>query len=256
MASGLAGLTVINTRPAHQARSLSELISEAGGTVIEFPVIEIQTIDHADLQTQLSQLTEANIAIFISANAAEAGIAALGGPLNWPDSVAIAAVGQATAAKISSMGLDCSLVAPEPFNSEALLTLHEFQNLKGKSVIIFRGEGGREVLAETLRDRGAMVEYVECYRRIVPSSDPTDLYDCWDRKRVLLIVVTSNEGMENLYKLIEPKYRPDLLSSDLVVVSQRAINRAKELGFKNVPQVTANASNAAIMETIHHWYKQ
>jgi uroporphyrinogen-III synthase len=257
MNNSLAGLTVVNTRPAHQARSLSDLITAAGGSVIEYPVIEIKPPSSPErLQAQLSNLANANFAIFISANAVEAGIRALGGPDHWPSNVVIGAVGRSTAAKLQAFGLKCSLVAPEPFNTEALLTLPELQNLKGQSVTIFRGEGGRELLADTLSERGADVDYVECYRRNVPASRPTKLYDCWDKKRVLLIVVTSNEGLENLFNLIEQNHRQDLLTTPLVVVSQRAINKAKELGFKRTPEVTVNASNEAIIDTIFRCYKK
>ena len=253
----LAGLTVVNTRPAHQAKPLSDLITAAGGSVIEFPVIEITPpSDPENLYSQLTHLARANMAIFISANAVEAGINALGGPDRWPNNVVIGAVGKATAAKICTLGLDCALVAPEPFNTEALLTLPELQDMKGISVKIFRGEGGRELLAQTLSERGADVEYIECYRRITPESNPKDLYDCWDEKRVLLIVVTSNEGLENMFNLVEQDHRPDLLSTPLVVVSQRAVNKAKELGFKITPEISANASNEAILETLFRSYEK
>ena len=80
------------------------------------------------------------------------------------------------------------------------------------------------------------------------------LYQRWKEKRVLLIIVTSNESLQNLVDLIDVASQPDLLSSTLVVVSQRAIIRAKELGFKIAPVLTSNASNEAIMEAIQHWY--
>lgn len=256
MSNSLAGLTVVNTRPAHQAKSLSDSILAVGGEVVELPVIEIAPPAKPDiLQSQLTRLGESDLAIFISANAVDAGIGTLEGTHNWPENVVIAAVGRATANRLSSLGLTASLLAPEPFNSEALLTLPELQNLSGKKVVIFRGDGGRELLAQTLRDRGAVVEYLECYRRIRPESDPATLYHCWDEKRVLLIVVTSNEGLQNLLELIEDKYRADLLSSTLVVVSQRAIILARELGFQIAPVLTSNASNEAIMEAIQHWYE-
>jgi uroporphyrinogen-III synthase len=255
MTTSLAGLTVVNTRPAHQARPLSEAILAAGGEVIELPVIKISPPTHPEIfLSQLDRLGEFNFAIFISANAVDAGIRGLGGEQNWPEEVVIAAVGRATANRLSSQGLLASLVAPEPFNSEALLTLPEFQKLGGKKVAIFRGEGGRDVLAQTLRDRGAVVEYMECYRREIPESDPATLYQRWKEKRVLLIIITSNESLQNLVDLIDVASQPDLLSSTLVVVSQRAIIRAKELGFKIAPVLTSNASNEAIMEAIQHWY--
>jgi len=256
MKTSLAGLTVVNTRPAHQAKSLSDAILAAGGEVIDYPVIQITPpSDPGTLQSQLTQLASADIAIFISTNAVDAGLSALGGSQNWPEKVVIAAVGRTTANQLSTLGLTVSLVAPEPFNSEALLTLPELQNLSGKKVVIFRGEGGRELLAQTMRDRGAEVEYLECYRRELPESDPAILYQCWENKRVILIVVTSNEGLENLMKLMNSKYRAELLSSTLVVISQRTIILARELGFQITPVLTSNASNESIMEAISHWYE-
>ena len=97
---------------------------------------------------------------------------------------------------------------------------------------ILRGEGGRELLAHTLRERGAEVEYLECYRRIMPDGDPADLYQCWNEKRVLLIIVTSNEALQNLFNMVNESHRSELLASTLVVVSQRAIKKAGELGFE------------------------
>lgn len=255
MTISLAGLTVVNTRPAHQAQQLTDTLRSAGASVIDFPVIKIMPpSDQAILQSQLEKLGNVDIAIFISANAVEAGIAALGGAQNWPEKVSIAAVGRATATKLSSLGLEPSLVAPEPFNSEALLALPELQEMDGKHIMIFRGIGGREVLAETLRRRGAQVEYLEVYRRAIPNGDPVGLYQCWDENCLLLIVITSNEGLQNLFDMVDPIHRPDLLSTTLVVVSHRAIDKASELGFKTVPELSLNASNDAIVEAIYHWY--
>lgn len=256
MKTSLTGLTVINTRPAHQAKALSESLTAAGATVIEFPLIAITPVSDLDrLQGQLSHLNEANIAIFTSANAVEFGLQALGGAKNWPNNVVTAAVGPATAAKISSQALPVGLVAPAPYNSEALLTLPELQDVRGKKVVLLRGEGGREKLADTLRQRGAEVNYIECYHRSLPDSRPADLYQCWDQKRVLCIVITSNEALQNLFKLIDEIHVSDLLDSTLVVISQRAVNKASELGFKVVPELTPDASNTAIVETIRHWFK-
>ena len=81
------------------------------------------------------------------------------------------------------------------FDSEALLALPEMRDLAGKRVVIFRGDGGRELLGDTLIARGAIVEYAECYRRSKPTSDAAVLLRLWARDEVLGIVITSSEGL-------------------------------------------------------------
>jgi uroporphyrinogen-III synthase len=257
MAISLEGVTVVNTRPTHQAEPLCDLIRGAGGAVVEFPVIQIVPVDDvSELRLQLERLKAADMAIFISANAVDAAITAMGGEQRWPSNVTIASVGKATAARLASHGLIAEIVAPEPCNSEALLSMPGLMNLTHKKVLIIRGAGGREFLADTLRSRGADVEYIECYRRERPASYPAGLYQSWDEKRKLVIVVTSNEGLSNLQTMIDKDHQPDLLASTLVVVSERAVNLALELGFSQKPILAQSASNEAIFNAIldyqHH----
>lgn len=255
MSASLKGLTVVNTRPAQQAESLSRLISQAGGTPIEFPVIEISPpLNSESLQAQLPTLKKADYAIFISANAVEAAMSLLGGAGDWPEYVKIVSVGRATSQILNDYGLVVNLPAPEPFNSEALLTTPELDKIADKRILIFRGEGGRELLGNTLRSRGAEVEYIECYRRLIPDSDPSQLYQCWENKCNPIIVVTSNEGLSNLTKMVSNEYQQSLLTSTLVVVSNRAVSLASELGFEKIPALATTVSNEAIVEAIQHMY--
>ncbi len=254
MDNSLEGLTVVSTRPAHQAESLGNLIRQAGGSMIGFPVIEIAPLEDPHvLDEQIKKIHEVDIAIFISVNAVDAAMTISNSYKQWPENVLIASVGQATALKLDYYGLTASIKASGPFNSEALLLLPELQNLTGKKIIIFRGEGGREFLADTLRSRGAEVEYIECYRRLIPASDPTSLYQCWDEGRRILIVVTSNEGLRNLLTMVNNEHQQKLLSSMLVVVSERAVGLASELGFKQKPILSSTVTNKAILEAIQNW---
>jgi len=255
MDNSLEGLTVVNTRPKYQAESLSDIIRKAGGTAVEFPVIEIAPLkDPHTLKAKIKKLYEADIAIFISVNAVDAAMTISDSYKQWPENVMIASVGQATALKLDYYGLTASIKASGPFNSEALLLLPELQNLTGKKVVIFRGVGGRELLADTLRARGAFVEYIECYRRLIPASDPTRLYQCWDEGRKPLIVVTSNEGLRNLLTMVNNEHQRNLLSSALVVVGERAVGLASELGFKQKPVLSSTVTNKAIFEAIQNWH--
>ena len=256
MGNSLKGLTVVNTRPSHQAHALNEIISQEGGELVSFPVIEIIPPENSDvLKNQFKKLKYTDIAIFVSANAVDAAIVELGGAEYWPENIIIASVGRATASKLEAYGLAASIIAPEPFNSEALLRMPELENVSSKNILIFRGVGGREYMAKTLRSRGANVDYVECYRRVIPDSESDNLYQCWSEDRKLIIVVTSNEGLRNLITMVDKKYRDDLLVSKLVVVSERTISLAGELGFDQKPLLVTTVSNKAIVESIQHWFK-
>lgn len=252
----LSGVTVVVTRPSHQAEALCQSIEALGASALRFPVIEISpSTNTKKLKAQLEHLPNFQLAIFISANAVFATMQVLESQQAWPTGLAIAAVGQATAKAIAANGQIVSLVSPEPYNSEALLGLPDLQSMHGQRVIIFRGNGGRELLADTLRERGAQVEYAESYQRVMPDTDTSDLFQLWDEGGSMPIVVTSNEGLKNLHSMIGLTHQQSLLTSPLIVVSQRAVALAKELGFTKKPVVAKNASNEGILTAIKQWKK-
>ena len=247
----LAGLTVVVTRPAHQAQGLCEKIAAAGGEAIAYPVIEIQPpTDIKKLQTQLTGLANFDLAIFVSANAVLEIAKYLDLHKAWPENLPIACVGQATARSLKQQGRQADIIAPPPHNSETLLTTTEFQNVQGKRVIIFRGEGGRELLAETLHERGAQVDYAECYRRGIPTVNIAPLQNAWQENKALVFVVTSNEGLQNLYTMLQKQVARKLLKSRLVVVSERAVQLAEEFGFTHKALCATAASEEAILEAL------
>lgn len=250
----LSGVTVVVTRPAHQAEALCQSIEAQHGSALRFPVIEISACADTDkLKAQLNHLDEFQLAIFVSANAVFSSMKILENIQGWPKGLAITAIGQSTAKAIAANGLMVSHLSPKPYNSEALLDLTELQNLQGQRVIIFRGNGGRELLAETLRERGAEVEYAECYQRVMPKTDAHALHELWDNGDSMPIVVTSNEGLQNLQSIVGPDYQSSLFSSPLIVVSQRAADLANKMGFTQKPTIAESASNEAILTAINQW---
>lgn len=252
----LSDVTVVVTRPSHQAEALCQSIEDLGATAVRFPVIEIRPSKNVDkLKAQLRHLDKFQLAIFVSANAVFSTMKILENQRGWPTGLSIAAVGQATAKAIAASGLIVSHVSPEPYNSEALLGISELQSMHGQRVIIFRGNGGRELLAKTLRERGAEVEYAECYQRVMPTTNPSNLFQLWDEGRTMPFVVTSNEGLKNLHSMVGQSHQQSLLTSPLIVVSQRAVTLAKELGFTQIPLVAKNASSDAILTAIKQWKK-
>ena len=177
-AGRLQGLRVLVTRPAGQADRLYQQIAAAGGKPVRLPAIEIRdTPDTQRVQQTLAQLERYDLAVFISVNAVEKTMEYCRFLSQWPATVKIATVGASSAGALESYGLQVDLVPEHHFNSEALLALPELQDMTGRRVVIFRGNGGRDTLRDTLLERGAGVDYVEVYCRACPDVDPDSLGD-------------------------------------------------------------------------------
>ena len=250
-ADGLQGLRVLVTRPAGQADRLHGLIAVAGGRPVRLPAIEIHdTLEIHRVQVVMTQLDRYDLAVFISVNAVEKTMEYCRFLPRWPENVKIATVGGRSAEALEAYGLSVDLVPEHRFNSEALLALHELQDMSGKRVVIFRGNGGRDKLRDALVDRGATVDYVEVYRRVCPDVDPASLLHLWQPGVLDVITVTSNETLQNLFDMAGAEGRVALCEIPLVVVSQRQVALAEKLGFAQVPLVAENAGDEAIVSAL------
>ena len=197
----LTGIGVAITRPIDQAKKLSELITEAGGTPILFPLIEITPLaDYGQFETVISDINDYDWAIFISSNAVQNGMPRLL-KQGIPPNLKFAAIGPVTASELQSFGVKDVLIPKVRFDSESLLALPEMTNVFSKKILIVRGVGGRDVLAETLKARGAQVTFAECYQRINPQTDCNLLTQLWAEKKLHAVVVTSSEAMRHLLDL-------------------------------------------------------
>jgi uroporphyrinogen-III synthase len=104
------------------------------------------------------------------------------------------------------------------------------QDMQGKKVMIVRGVGGREVLADTLKSRGANVTFAECYQRINPQQNVDALTTAWSKQQLQAIVVTSSEAMRHLLDLASNEKW--LKQVTLCVNHARIAEQAIQLGLK------------------------
>ena len=241
----LGGLSVLVTRPRQQATRLCEMIEAAHGRPIRFPAMAIEPALDADACRAILR-RQADLLIFTSANAVEFAFPLL--PDALPIDLQIAAVGNATAARLRDIGLEPTLVPPDRQDSEGLLALPELQHPAGRKILIIRGVGGRPLLGDTLKQRGAEITYAEVYRRTLPQQSPRNLLAGWERM-VDAVIVTSNEILDNLLLLLGKEGREKLCRTPLVVISQRLADHAAELGCRDL-LLADGAGDAALLTAL------
>lgn len=223
------------TRPAHQAQELAELVRAAGGHAIVFPVLEIlDTDDLRPLNALIERLDEFDLAIFISPNAVHKAMNLIRARRALPPGLKVAAIGRGSVKALGKFGIADVSAPAERFDSAALLELPALMDVAGKRIVIFRGEGGRELLGDTLVARGARVEYAECYRRGKPNLDAAPLMKAWARSELHAIVVTSSEGLHNLFDMVGKLGQTWLKKTPLFVPHPRIADVARELGLEKV----------------------
>lgn len=235
--SVLAGRRIVVTRPEAQARGLAGGIRGLGGTPLLFPVLAI--FDVADVRPILEagdRLDQYALAIFISPNAVAKALNLILARRAWPQSVGVACIGKSSEKELARLGLG-EVTAPRGrFDSEALLELPPLQAdaVGGKRVVIFRGDGGRELLGDTLIARGATVDYVECYHRGRPNLDAAPLLRLWARGELDAVTVTSSEGLRNLFDMVGKLGQQWLRRTPLFVPHERIAEAARGLGVEQV----------------------
>ena len=229
----LWGKNIVVTRPAHQAQALARLIEGAGGRAILFPAIEIREVeDLGPFLRLVERLDRFDLAIFISPNAVDRAMPVIQSRGTLPRGLKVAAVGGGTVRALERHGVTGAIAPQGRYDSEALLALREVA--AARQVVIFRGEGGRELLGDTLRARGAAVEYAECYRRAKPDLDATVLLRAWSDKALDAVTVTSSEGLRNVFEMVGGAGRESLQHTPLFAPHPRIADAARECGVRKV----------------------
>jgi uroporphyrinogen-III synthase len=250
----LRDASIVITRPMHQGEALQARLETKGASVLHFPTIEILPAARStELENCLNRLERYHYAIFISPNAVDYAadyldFAAL------PPKLKLAAIGPGTARALAAHGRKPDMLPRDGASSEALLKLKALNAVAKKRILIVRGQGGRELLAETLEERGAEVDYAEVYRRAVPRIDHAELGSWFRQGRVDAIAVTSREALLNLDRMLSPALTPYLRAAQLLVSSTRVIKLAGALGVRRRPVVAVDASDRALVHALVNWW--
>ncbi|QSN61918.1 fused uroporphyrinogen-III synthase HemD/membrane protein HemX [Caballeronia sp. M1242] len=267
MASAIRA-TVVITRPGGQSSALVERLARAGFNAFEFPLIDIAPVaDDAPLRAALDELYAPEryaLVVFVSPNAVDHAFGRLFAP--WPADVPVAVVGPGSVAALARQGVHApahrvispSEEADDPrFDSEALYAAIESHfganGLDGRRVLIVRGDGGREWLAERLQQAGARVTKVAAYRRLLPEPSMRK----WERIHALLggdhaWLLTSSEGVRNLDELAREHLTADeiarLKHAPVVCPHPRIAEAARQTGFDRI--TVSGAGDERIVHTL------
>lgn len=244
----LGGLNIVVTRPRDQAVSLAQRIVENGGHSIALPLLEISPVaDPVPLQQLVARLAQFDLAVFISPNAVRYGMEAIRTAGVIPASLKIATVGQGSAKALRALGVSDILAPQDKFDSEALLALPELQNVSGWRVVIFRGDAGRELLGDTLKERGATVEYAACYQRSKPQYDAKALF----AENPHIFTVTSSEALAHLWEMLDEPGKSRATAMPLFVQHERIAQAAQKLGWREV--VTTAGGDEGLLNGMISW---
>jgi uroporphyrinogen-III synthase len=262
---------IIVTRPTGQARHLIELMGVATQAV--YPSVRIMSLplltiipknDLALLMQLRTALQRATLIIFVSPNAIECAMRAVDDTnSSWErlvnPRVRIGVVGQSSQEALIRHGLakESILVpAQDKSDSEGLWKILQtnITDWSNESVLMIKGEGGREALIEQLRSVGAALEVLSIYARV-----PLDLASpLWQScaeldPRHTLWTLTSSEAVRHLgerCKEVSRIPRITIESSSALCSHANLANAAQQIGFKNIsvcePRDESISQSAAI----------
>ena len=245
----LNGLRILVTRPEQRAKTFVSMLQAKGAEAMLFPAITIiEPLNTQSRETVLKNISDYQMAIFISPTAVEKTLEHID---VLPQTLKLIALGKSTARALKALGYTLSFEA-ETQDSESLLAQPQMQaeQVATQNIVIFRGEGGRPLLADTLRERGARVTYADIYRRALPVSEHLQTTQL---SGLHAVCVTSNQSLENLILLCDDAAL--LKTLPLFVPGHRCADLARALGFAAV-HIASSATDDAMLDALVEWAKQ
>jgi len=242
--------TVVLTRPTPDSQRLAEVLRGEGFDSLCLPLMTIVPLTSAERPDLPGP---SDVWIFVSANAVRCGLPVLAPLLEAGNGPTVIAVGAKTRDVLSQCGVESRV--PDRQDSEGLLMMSEFNSDSVDHVVIVKGEGGRDLLANELSARGVSVTEFPCYRRCWPEVDLSILKGSTDQ---WVFQTSSGEIVTRLTALLAEKAplaekeRHDLFHCPVVVPSERVAEIASNLGWRTV-LCAEDASDQAVISALHQW---
>ncbi|MBL4297355.1 uroporphyrinogen-III synthase [Vibrio fluvialis] len=240
-------MAVLVTRPDAQGLELCQQLTQLGIDALHHPLIAIEA--GADLPLLLPELYHCDILIAVSQHAVTFTHQFLQSERSlWPTSAIYLAVGQKTAHVLSKLSAQ-PVHYPDISDSEHLLALPELHSVQGKSITILRGNGGRELIFDTLVERGARVCYREVYQRVDLPFAGDVCVAAWQQAGVDTLVITSSHQLMFFVSQLTASSLSWVLGLKLLVPSDRIAHDAKALGFQTIV-TTGSAANPDLVAAL------
>jgi len=240
----LKGLRVLNTRPLDQAHLLSESIKNFGGAVINCPAIRIAPPSQPWL-AELPDLGSISYIIFTSANAVNFSCPSLP---PFPNKIQVIAIGEATSNALKQYGINADYI-PAVANSENLLSWPPLQAIAQQNILLIKGTGGRSLISDTLKRRGANLIELAVYQRLKPQINQQVVDRWWRNDAVDIILFTSHQIMQNIFMLFGEEAHSWLRGKPCVVLGERLAKEAARLGMKKI----IISKPESILEALHQY---
>lgn len=245
-------MKILVTRPQPAGIALVDALRSQGKSAWNAPLINISPGSELEqLPEKLHHLNKDDFVFLLSKNAVyHANEYLHQRNMNWSDKLKYYGIGRSTAQYFNALTQRPILWSEQGETSEVLLTLPSLQDVSGKRILLLRGNGGREHLATTLIERGAQIDYCECYKREPVCYQGDEFSQYWQQIGIDTLVVTSGEMLHHLYELIPDDDRKAWLNHCLLlVVSERLAKIARELGWHDII-IAKSAENNALLQAL------
>ena len=238
-------LTLLNTRPAHQAKALTALVSQQGFNSLECPALQVKL---KSFESQKSPGVGTSV-IFISANAVSFYLKTLSeDDLTALKQATLYAIGSATALSLAQQGLNARQPS-QSYDSEALLACLP-GNLAEQPYFIVKGVGGLDTLKTALLERGASLTLIECYQRL-PAPFCQAVWQSFQQVKQPVVLFTSVESAEALLSKLSTKQVKALLARPVIVFSARIEQALLQKSWQGSIFQVKKQSNEGIVECLN-----
>ncbi|MFT4257320.1 MAG: uroporphyrinogen-III synthase [Pseudoxanthomonas sp.] len=222
---------VISLRPQGGHAALRAAVARHGGRVLALSPWRLRARDDAETRDDLRAALACEKIVFTSPAAVRG--ATLLAPLRRRRGQRWLAVGDGTAAALAHAGIDAA-ITPARKDSEGLLAMPALQGLHGASIGLVTAPGGRDLLAETLRQRGAVLRRADVYAREPLPLSPRALQRLQRLRARACLALSSGEALTLTLAQLPDQAKAKLLRAGVVAASERLAEQAREAGFARV----------------------
>jgi uroporphyrinogen-III synthase len=250
-------LNVLVTRPITQATDWVQRLRRHGVDAHALPLLAIlPKTDDPDVRAAWSAVSSFDLVMFVSPNAVLAFFAARPTMATWPAELRAAATGQGSVRALVDAGVPASAcVAPTqaPFDSAGLWALLKGEEWKGRRALIVRGDGGRDEFARALQGAGALVSFIQCYRRVAPNWSTSERATAAAARIAPaehVWLMSSAEAMAHLATLMPAT---DWSRATALATHPRIADAARQLGFGRVVESSPQIDD--VLASLHYLQK-